>query len=128
MKWLFDFCHRVYGCLVVKPIRTLFFYGPSAMGFWEGRAASQICAGITKQTTSEFWSIQANRAACDKIVEHRMYSFQVVVELCVYVACIWCVGSALWRRLCWGSWSGGPGTGQSVRVVFMPAPDLKRLN
>ena len=86
---------RMYNVLVRNHLRRLYLHGPAFMGvgFWQGRAPTDICAHLTK-FTSDFWT--AHPEECDLIIQQHLRTFFVSVETALYGALLYrCVSGYL---------------------------------
>ena len=61
---LVDGLMQLYTQLVGSPLHTLYFRGPTMLGFWSGAAQEDICYSLTG-TSAVFW-IQ-NHAQCAQL-------------------------------------------------------------
>lgn len=72
------------------PLRTLYFFGPSlyGVGFWEGRAPSEICAALTG-VVAAVWERPAAALECVELIERKYYAFLISVVLVAVVYVVW---------------------------------------
>jgi len=67
--------------LVTAPLRTLYFNGPTMLGFWGGAGKEDICYSLTG-TTANFW-IQ-HFAQCLQLCDQKFDAFRTVVVFISY--------------------------------------------
>ena len=91
--------HRLHSLVLVNPLRTLYFNGPSlhGYGFWNGAQSTDICASLTG-TSSLFWLSQLGE--CDTLLDRHFHAFLITVQMGVYILFLYNLCSLLWFRYC----------------------------
>jgi len=69
----------LYNTCVLNMLFRLYIGGPSfaGYGFWEGQQNNEICAQMTRSSSS-FWD--NNHSECDAIIFRRFYSWVILFE------------------------------------------------
>jgi hypothetical protein len=83
--------------IIHNPLRTLYFNGPTALGFWGGALPQDICFSLTG-TPSVFWAQHVQE--CMRLCEHKFDAFAVIITFGVYVALVFRCVEAVAMHLC----------------------------
>jgi hypothetical protein len=107
---------QLYSHLVVKPLRTLYEYGPEILGvgFWGGKTPSQICAALTG-TPEDFWA--QNPVPCSSLIDRKFLAVQVTLEAVAHFACMYAAASLVLSIVV------ARARGSSQRIVFVRLPE-----
>lgn len=65
-----------------QPVHTLYFFGPTELGFWGGAQPSDICYSLTN-TPSIFW--EQHQDQCDQLCTQKFHAFYTVIMFGLYV-------------------------------------------
>lgn len=71
----------IHDVFIQNPLRSLYFKGPEAMGFWAGMDMADICSSLTT-TSAAFWLQHHNE--CLDLCEKRFGAFSTTVNFVVY--------------------------------------------
>jgi len=93
MNWVYS-AGRVF---VHNPLRTLYFNGPTALGFWGGALPQDVCFLLTG-TPSTFWTEHMDE--CMRLCEQKFDAFAVVITFGMYVALVLKCVEAVTMHLC----------------------------
>jgi len=90
--------YQVYNVLVMYPLQTLYFNGPSVynIGFWQGLPDEDICATITK-TSADIWRQVPKK--CTEILWQHFGGFHVAVLSLLYAVFVYRFLNYLYFRL-----------------------------
>lgn len=75
--WLF----HIHTLAIQQPLRSLYFRGPEALGFWGGAAIEDICYSLTA-TPSTFWTQHMQQ--CMQLCEQKLDAFTTAVNFVIY--------------------------------------------
>lgn len=96
--------HGIAYHLLISPLETLYFYGPSFMGvgFWGGASNDVICADIVNRVVeSSHWrTSQENIDECQRIVNGKFRTFLVTWVSILYLIVLIIVARKLMRKCC----------------------------
>ena len=82
LRTLLQFVHHAHNVFIKNPLRTLYFHGPTALGFWGGAATHDICFSLTN-TPSNFWEIHP--LDCQQLCEQKFNAFSVAIIFIMYI-------------------------------------------
>jgi len=77
----FSWVQALHETFITRPLRQLYFNGPSGLGFWDGTSWEDICFSISG-TPSSFWV--SHMDPCLKMCEQKFFSFGTAVNFIVY--------------------------------------------
>ncbi len=87
----------LYTHLVKMPLHTLYFSGPTMLGFWGGAQFEDICYSLTG-TTAGFWV--KNYAQCAQLCAQKFDAFTIIVVFVLYAFAVHKLSNALTFYLC----------------------------
>lgn len=87
---------NLYTRLIVKPLRNLYLYGPSWIG-WQGLSSSQICASVT-QFSELFWLDHDQE--CQELITNKFEAYKISLESSLHFMCLFFLLRELYLILC----------------------------
>ena len=82
---------------ITQPLSTLYFNGPTTLGFWGGATPQDICFSLTG-TTSSFWASQPEQ--CTQLTNQKFEAFTTVVMFLFYTLFIYRLFNILTLHVC----------------------------
>ena len=83
--------------MVWEPLHTLYFRGPTSLGFWGGAAEEDICFTLTG-TTSLFWIQHMDE--CTTLTHQKFDAFTTVVMFVFYFTTLYRLCTVLAFHVC----------------------------
>jgi len=90
-------CSFLYDVFIMKPLRNIYFNGPSLFGFWEGKESTDICAAITG-VSATFWV--SNTEECNHVLAQKIQAFVTGGVFLLYLLFIYHLLSYISFQLC----------------------------
>ena len=90
----------IYDWLLVKPLRKLYFGGPTVYGygFWGGREPDEICAELTN-VPARHWN--EHPAECEELLDKQLRAFLIALETLAYLGLLYKVSAFIIRLILW---------------------------
>lgn len=85
------YANTLYSYAIKYPLKKLYYYGPSALGMWQGKTQVSICSVLSSNPSgSIFWQSSAfNREECENIINAHFQSYLVVADSLLYIFLLW---------------------------------------
>jgi hypothetical protein len=82
---------------LIFPFKFIYYHGPSRLGFWNGRDASDACSEITR-VPAEVWKVQ--HEACQALLGKDFTAFCIGLGLLCTSVGLWKYSEVLmWRAI-----------------------------
>ena len=82
--WVAWGLREVVATTVVRPFTQLYLRGPTALGFWGGLPAANVCARLTKTDTNFWLRSDENIHECTATIDREINAWMTVLAAVAY--------------------------------------------